>query len=207
MWDIDIHCLLYKNSPFFLPLEKQMKQEKVNFFTLPGSSNCGASRLKGFLSGTSPYVGYVDHDDLIQPGIFEKIRQILSQGYDWVYTDELLIDERDNPIKPGWSSNPELYPPEVLAFVNVNEVEYCHHIIVFRRDLIRLDMMFILPQLKELAESYLNKELGRSSNHFHLKEVGYFWRQHKDNWYRSLDVTKILESHLRKEATNANVER
>jgi hypothetical protein len=156
--------------------------------------------VNGFLTGTSPYVSFVDYDDLIQPGIFKKVVDILERGYDWVYTDQMLIDEFGNPLQPGWSSNPELYRPELLAFMKINDNdEHCHHIVAFKRGLLRLDHLFIMSQLSELTECYLFRELGRHSNFYHLKEIGYYWRQHEDNGFKKFFCYKTITEMLEKE--------
>lgn len=200
---IDVHCLVHKESPFFPSLVKQMKEEDVNFHIVKNGTNIGLGRVNGFLKGTSSYISFVDYDDLIQPGIFKKIVDILEQGYDWVYTDEVLIDEFDKSIQPGWSSNPELYGPEILSFVQVSNNDYCHHIVAFRRSLLRLDLIFIMEQLTELAECYLYKELGRNTNFYHLKEVGYYWRQHEDNGIKQFHAYKVITEMLERQNEQA----
>jgi len=196
---IDVHCLIHRDSSFFPLLEKQMKEENVNFYPIINGKNIGAGRVKGFLSGDNPYVSFVDYDDLIQPGIFEKIEYYLNKGFDWVYTDEMLIDEEGNEIQPGWSSNPELYSPELLLFMEASERQYCHHIVAFKKEILRLDHLFIMIQLSELAESYLFRELGRNNNFYHLKEIGYYWRQSEDNVYKQFTSYKLILELLNKE--------
>ncbi len=198
MSKIDVHCLTYKASPFFPLLKRQMKEENVSFHVIQNGDNIGEGRVRGFLIGDNPYLSFVDDDDLIQPGIFQKVEEVLFQGYDWVYTDEYLIDKDGDWIQPGWSSNPELYSPELLHFMEVTEGVHCHHLLIFKRELLTPYLIFIMLQLKELAESFLMKELGRHPNLYHLKEVGYYWRQHEENTFKSFRCYQFFEN-LRKE--------
>lgn len=183
---IDVHCLVHKESKFFPSLKVQMeKEEGVTFHIVRNGGNIGLGRVKGFLLGSSPYVSFVDYDDLISPGIFRELNSLLERGYDWVYTNEVVIDELGNELQPGWSSNPELYRKELLEFMEASPGVYCHHIVAFKRSLLKPPVFWIMTQLAELAESYLFKELGRSNNFYHLDKVGYYWRIHGDNGFRN----------------------
>jgi len=170
-----------------------MESEKdICFHIIPNGTNIGFGRVRGFLVGKSPYVSFVDYDDLIQPEIFFEINQILESGYDWCYTDEMLINEEGEELQPGWSSHPELYSPLLRSFQTFNSKDCCHHIVAFRRNLLRIDNLYIMRQLTELAEAYLYRELGRNNNYYHLQKVGYFWRQHENNGYKQFKAWKDL---------------
>lgn len=177
---IDVHCLVHTASvsKFEEELVEQMRHESdAKFHVIKNGSNIGLGRVAGFLTGTAPYVSYVDYDDLIEPGIFTEINEVMSSGVPWCYTDEMLIDVNGVHIKPGWSSNPELYSKDFLEYVKIRPVTHAHHILTFRRDLITPKMCFIMKQLSELSEEYLRTELAQY--HFeHIKKVGYYWRQH-----------------------------
>lgn len=190
---IDVHCLVYKNTRYFPELLKQIGNERnVNLYIIRNNDNIGKGRLKGFLTGNSPYVSLIDYDDLIQPGIFIEIEALLDRGCDCVYTDEVLIDENGEVLQPGWSSNPERYSPEILEAFDVGGGRYLHHLVAFRRELLRPYMALTLLQLHELAEPYLWKELGRVSEFYHLRQVGYYWRQHKDNGFKKFFCYKFF---------------
>jgi hypothetical protein len=189
---IDVHCLVYKESPYFSQIKAQMEaEEDVCFHVVPNGSNIGLGRAVGFLQGNAPYVSCVDYDDLIEPGIFTKINEVMESKIPWCYTDEMLIDEQGKHIQPGWSSNPKLYKHNVLQFVKVGN-EYVHHILTFRRDLLTLKMLYIMKQLCELPEEYLRTELGYYE-HTHIKEVGYYWRQHPENGMKKYQCYRDIE--------------
>lgn len=180
---IDVHCLIHTSeiTPYEEQIVAQMQNEKyANFHVVKNGSNIGLGRVVGFLTGKAPYVSYVDYDDLIEPGIFTKINEVMSSGIPWCYTDEVLIDEDGNFIKPGWSSHPELYSENVLQYVRVKPGVHVHHILTFRRDLITPKMCFIMKQLGELPEEYLRTELAAYDFEY-INEVGYYYRQHSNN--------------------------
>jgi len=179
---IDVHCLVYKIEDKFFPqiLSQIEREADVNFFIVRNGDNIGEGRIKGFLTGSNPYVSFVDYDDLIEPGIFTKINSVMETGVPWCYTDEVLIDEEGKVLQPGWSSNPELYRESVLTYVRLKKGVYPHHILTFRRELLTPRIVYIMRQLKELPEEYLKMELIQY-DFKHIHEVGYYWRQHKDN--------------------------
>lgn len=179
---IDVHCLTHKQDDRYFPLlKKQMEtEEDVCFHIVQNGNNIGLGRTAGFLRGDAPYVSYVDYDDLIEPGIFTKINEVMETGVPWCYTDEMLIDEEGKHLQPGWSSNPELYNETILGFMRINKNEHVHHIITFRRELFTPKMFYIMKQLHELPEVYLITELA-GYHHKHIHEVGCFWRQHADS--------------------------
>jgi len=178
---IDVHCLVHKEIKYFPILKRQMEKEDVNFFVINNGTNLGEGRIKGFTKGNSPYVSFVDYDDLVEPGIFNLIEKVLDSGYDWCYTDEMLIDKDGNYINPGWSSHPFLYHPYLLKFNKIGDNKYCHHILAFRRELITVEMLYILKQLSEYTISYIMGELSKHKNHYHIPCIGYYWRIHGDN--------------------------
>lgn len=188
---IDVHCLVYKEDGKYFPqLVDQMTREKnIIFRLISNGNNIGEGRVKGFLTGSSPYVSFVDYDDLIEPGIFTKINTVMESGAAWCYTNEMLIDEENRLIQPGWSSNPELYKESILGYLRINGNIYPHHIVAFRRELFIPRMLYIMKQLKELPEEYLHLELAQHKE-VHINEVGYYWRQHEHNGMKQYECYK-----------------
>jgi hypothetical protein len=191
---IDVHCLIHKYSPFFHKIHTQMSNEdNVNFHIINNTNLIGNGMCLGFSLGNSDYVSYVDYDDLIEPGIFKEIEDVMDQGYDWCYTDQKLIDENDNILQEGWSSCPELYNESILQFTRYNNIDCFHHILTFKRKLITLDIACMLKEMHELPETYLARELYRKSkNYKHINKIGYYWRQHQDNWYKKTSYYNYL---------------
>lgn len=207
---IDVHCLVHTANvtAYEEQIIAQMKQEKcANFHIIKNGKNIGLGRVCGFLTGNAPYVSYVDYDDLIEPGIFTKINEVMDTGIPWCYTDEVLVDKYGKYIKPGWSSNPELYPEEILSYVRVKPGVHVHHILTFRRDLITPKMCFIMKQLSELSEEYLRTELAAYDFH-HIEEVGYYYRQHENNTlnnYECYRFTKEMRNDSRVDCRRSEI--
>ena len=195
---IDVHCLAHTDSAtrYEEELITQMRNEKhINFHVLKNGRNIGLGRVCGFLAGDAPYVSYVDYDDLIEPGIFTKICEVMETGVPWCFTDEVLVDEEGKYIKPGWSSNPGLYPQSLLDYVRVRPGVHVHHILTFRRELLTPKVCFIMKQLYELPEEYLRTELAQY-DFVHIEEVGYYWRQHSDNTMPKYESYEFGRKHL-----------
>jgi hypothetical protein len=189
---IDVHCLIHKKSPFTPYLIKQMETEPaVTFHPIINGSNIGLGRAVGFTKGINPYVSFVDYDDMIESGIFTKINEVMEAGADWCYTDEVLIDRDGAILQPGWSSHPHLFSRSILDMVQIGLNEYANHIITLRRELLTPKILFIMKQLKELSEPYLFTELSKYER-THIKEIGYYWRQHEDNATKRLEYVQFL---------------
>lgn len=178
---IDVHCLIHKESEYFNLINEQMLSERdAKFYVLTNGSNIGLGRCRGFLTGTSPYVSYVDYDDLIEPGIFSIINKVMDSGAYWCYTNEALINKDGEILCEGWAKYPENFHPSIIDFVDLGAGVRPHHILTFRRELITPRMIYIMEQLSEHSEEFLRMELSRYPVNF-IDVIGYYWRQHDDS--------------------------
>lgn len=186
---IDVHCLFHPgtfekpNIDWFAKLCAQISNEpEVNFYPVYNKERIIPGRLKGYSLGDSPYVGFVDSDDLIEPGIFRKIHKAFEEGGEVVSCLENLIDSSGKTIMPGLVQAPQYYPEAVKKIFKLKNVN--HHILCFKRELLN-------PNYEHDSDTEL-KKLGlridddvfsaikdlKKRNCILIPEIGYYYRQH-----------------------------
>lgn len=170
---IDVHILTRpeQNNVWFAECLDSLKDEPVVLHILQGvKDHVGLGRIQGFSQGSCEWVSFVDPDDVVVPGIFSKVLEVISTNdVDAVFTEEIQVD----------ADLKQLYP--VRGFNT-------HHLMVFRRSLLTP----LLDDLKDFpikGDRYLATEFIKKHRAKPLHEVGYKWRIHESNWhkrYRSL---------------------
>jgi len=162
-----------------------LSDEPVNVYFVNGrKGRIGYGRAESLFLGKAPYIAFVDHDDEIEPGIFEKIKPLLEDDPVHVYTDEILMNAEGKPICHGWSVNPELLrmvPTDLVpTLYDDQNNKYFHHLNVFSRK----DAMSFVPELyngNRGIEGHLFQHLNKMGKVKYLSEVGYRWRLHQNN--------------------------
>lgn len=92
---VDIHIIIYQEPQWKINrCLESLRAEPVNIHIVSGKQEMPPfnGRRFGFSIGTAPYVGYVDPDDTIVPGCFQKLLKAISSGnYDAAYGWESAI--------------------------------------------------------------------------------------------------------------------
>lgn len=183
--DVIITTLPDSNKEWFSRCLYSLKDEPVNLYFVNGKrGKIGYGRAESLKCGSSPYMAFVDPDDEIEPGIFEKIIPLLSDNPVHVYTDEVLIDVDGNKIGYGWSINRnalEKVPSDLVPLLwDRQNMSYFHHLNVFNRD-VAMSYLLRLYDGHRGVEGFLFQHIGKFGIVKHLSEFGYRWRIHKDN--------------------------
>ncbi len=193
---IDIHILIHPtaNLQWLHEIVCQLDQEEgVNIFPIHNQLSIAEGRMEGYQLGSAPFVGFVDCDDLIEPGIFGKILAAFRDGAEVVSCNEQLMSEDGTRFTPGVLMMPSLYPPWVQSLFPYKDIN--HHIFCFRRELLNPD--YVADSAMVLAETALAlgdctyaavKDIG-SRKAVLIPEVGYYYRRHKGQ------VTAWMEEH------------
>lgn len=172
---IDLHILKTKKDPehLFQQCLKSLENEPINIFIEDGIiGDAGLARHLAYQKGTSEYVSYVDPDDLIVPGIFQKCIDAMTEDCAAVYSNEDLIDINGDFIRHGDQHN----LPWNYRQMRSNP-KFVHHVVVYKRELVEK----YTPHIKGFvmhSESLLNTLVseGGTRRFVHLNEVGYYWR-------------------------------
>lgn len=135
---------------------------------ISNNTNFGIEKSEG------EYIGFVDHDDTIEPDALDEILKVINKNPEagLIYTDEDKLSEDGkkylNPhYKPDWS-------PDLLTHVN-----YITHFSVIRKDL--LDSVGHLDPKKDGAQDYdlILKIADTGTEIVHIPKILYHWREAK----------------------------
>lgn len=171
---VDVHVLFLPETDQTLwgRCQESLKGEPVNLIMTEGiRGHVGKARAKGFLLGDSPYVSFIDPDDLVVPGAFDACIETLEANPNacGTFTDEILIDIDDKIIRPCFFSGCSWNPLHML------EAQYMHHILVMKREYV-LKHIVELEQWPNLAEFVLKGLLTQYGPWVHTNYIGYKWR-------------------------------
>lgn len=193
---VDVHIITRPtdNQKWLCQCIDSLEDEPVTVHLVDGvQGDTAAGRMKGFSQGNHPYVSFVDPDDYVRPGIFKKLVNVLERLPEAVmaYSDQVLVDEYSNEILPGWSADPSYFwahgqPISLLC----SQGQYIHHLNVMRRDAVTRCLP-LTP--KQGPEAVLFRKLARLGWLMHVPVVGYYWRQHANNTYKTYTDAEYRE--------------
>jgi hypothetical protein len=157
---IDVHVLTFSGTrPDWLDqCVKSIEAEGMTPHVVAGvEGNVGAGREKAYRLGDSEFVGYVDSDDYLLPGVARACLQGLEKYRHVVTLERKLWGDR----------MPKRVWPD-------------HHFTVYRR-------VDVLPLLSQMPDHpiHCDRLLIRKLCPRQLSFVGYVWRQHADQGHRS----------------------
>lgn len=171
---VDTHLLYLPDTdkPLMKECLQSLEGEPIVLHQVEGiPGHVGNARAKGFRCGNSPYVSFVDPDDLVVPGAFQACIDTLEANPEacGTYTDEVLIDKNGEPLRKGMLSERPWNPLQML------EPHYMHHILVMRREYVEqyLDELSKWPNMPEFI---LKALLTQNGPWVHTDRIGYKWR-------------------------------
>lgn len=171
--DVFILSLPGQNQEWFRYCLESLEREPITLHLLNGVvGHIGEGRRRGLLTGSAPYVAYVDPDDLVCRGAFSACVNALNTAPECVmaYTREARISE-GGVLLAEWDR--ALYEP---FFGTPDEAFRAHHLSVYRRAALpNLDFMLDYPTLPEQA---LKQRLWNNNFAF-VDRVGYQWRRYQ----------------------------
>lgn len=187
---IDVHILKTKkdSDDLFEMCLKSLENEPINIFIENGIiGDLGKARDLAFSKGSSEYVSYVDPDDLVVPGIFEKCLDLMTDDCAGVYSNETLIDIDGKIIREGCQHN-QIWTYEKMK----NDPRFVHGITILKRKLVEKYKSNIhgFVMHSDSLLKILVSENGKNP-FIHLNEVGYYWRQIKKD--RNIDYKKEIK--------------
>lgn len=159
---IDVHVLtLPGREPWLAECLQSLKNEPVTVCVVPvDAGHFPESRKKGYAEGTAEWVCYVDDDDRVIEGAFNKMIEAITENpqFDYFYMYEEMINESGNVI-----SRPMKAP---------------HHLIVYPRRFIAEHQDAFNHKNPDCE---LLKQIPRTAKVFCIETVGYQWRQHRNS--------------------------
>jgi len=131
---IDVHMLhLHRDDKAWMAeCIDRMVNEQINIHLIVGQEgNLMNARIGGYSIGRAPYVSYVDPDDLIEPGVFERCYEDLEKDRDLVgvYTQSSIINKDGTIVKEA------MQPFREWQYHNMfNSLFEIHQLVVIRRE-------------------------------------------------------------------------
>ena len=172
----------------FSALSRHVRVKFVPAGGISSANNYGLEMARG------DYVGFLDHDDLLDPGALAAMAEKFSEGFDAVYSDEdKLNDARGELVerfyKPDWS--PEYF----------RGVMYVGHLLCVRRELaakVQFDSTFDGVQDFEfmLRVGETGAKIG------HIPRVLYHWRKTPGSIAETSDAKPRIAALQQQAVTN-----
>lgn len=172
---IDIHVLTMRNYEGYGKRENLeyiqdiLAPEPVNLHivdvAVPGNES--HSRVQGISHGNAPWVGWVDPDDEIIPGTYQKLLDIVEDK------------------KFAWSN-------ELVKVFNAKNIQVSsrtnripHHMMIIHRDILDPNIFLKRRFAASMCIQYLAKD------GVHLNEIGYIWNEYRDSDCQLAQMTYI----------------
>jgi len=164
---IDVHILHLpnENKQWLKQCEESLVKEPIIIHNLNGiQGNIKKSRLDGFKLGTAPYVSFIDPDDYIIPGAFEKCLSALNPNICGVCTSYKIIDTE--------SATENIFEPRKCYEI--------HQLVVMNREDVLEAFEKYYDEIPDNGgnEIYLYSAMRQKKSWKHIKFCGYAWRDH-----------------------------
>ena len=182
------------------------RDARIRFARREENGGISVASNDGLALARGEWVGFLDHDDLLEPdALFEIVRILQSHpDADLIYSDEDRLTENgfEKPLlKPDWS------PDYFLSY------NYLSHFTCLRRALLE-EVGLFQPQYDGVQDYDLYLRVSERTNRiYHVPRVLYHWRRTAtstaDNIWRkpkALDAGKrAIEEHLRRRGEAGHV--
>lgn len=154
---IDIHVLTHSGTrqDWLDQCLASLEHEPCTVHVVEGvEGSVGAGRAKGYALGEHEFVGFVDSDDFVLPGVMDACLEAFASGAESVCTLE----------RAEFEGKPFFRAPQAG-----------HHLFACRRDVIApmLDHIATMPWLADML-------VARHLKPTQIDFVGYVWRLHAD---------------------------
>lgn len=192
IYPIDVHILHLpdENQHWWDLCQNSLQNHPINIFNCAGiPNNSPEARRLGYQHGTAPYVSFVDPDDIVSPGVFQKCLDVLENNPDicGVYTLSDTIDEYGNSIDVHFSHPFREWSIEIM---NNNLLEI-HQICVMRREYVETYYNYLyckIPQCNVYDNTMLYIHLATYKPWKALDFVGYTWRKRTDGTHLGKNI-------------------
>ena len=129
----------------------------------------GRARIAGIEQGDSEFIAFVDPDDLVAPGTFDRALEAFAPGVSAYYTNHWTCDEALEQ-KTTWFRR--LAPPVGFA-----QAAQMHHLVVYRREAI-MPYMGVLRGMVQGTEYVLALAALLEGRVVGTPRCDYYWRIH-----------------------------
>lgn len=165
-----------KASDEIMQYIQKIQQKDQRLITVQSDENQGIAKAsnKALKKAQGEYVLLVDQDDMLAPHAIVEVVQVLQErAYDFIYTDEDMIDERNKRFAPQFK--PDWSPHTLLSRMYVN------HLSIYRKE--HVDAVGGFRKQYDGSQDFdlLLRAAGRFQHVKHIPKVLYHWRTSKDS--------------------------
>lgn len=181
---IDVHILHTpnENQQWRAQCDESLIGHPINTHHIPGIiGDVRQSRRNGFSQGNAPYVSFVDPDDYVEPGVFQRcLDELLAYpSVCGVYTlsNKIIVNADGTESPPELLHNFQQWPLPVMG--RLLEI---HQIVVMKRECVKyvFDHHFDeIPKMQH-AETWMYWNMATRSPWRAIDFAGYNWRVRSD---------------------------
>ncbi len=193
------------------PLQKYLptlasRDSRIKILKLQGSRGISAALNRGIEHSRGEWIGFLDHDDLLEPDALFQTAKLLQQipEADLIYSDEDKLTEAgfDAPLfKPGWSPD---------FFLSCN---YLGHFVVVRRELVLRVGGFRSEFDSAQDYDFFFRVIEQTDRIHHIPRVLYHWRRSGGSsaispWQKPGQLAaarRAIEEHLQRKGIRGHV--
>ena len=186
---------------------KSIADERVKVIEVVENGGISANTNAGIDECTGDYIGFLDHDDTIDPRSLSLAADVINQrpSTDVIYSDQDLINLEGDYIGPVYKPSFNL---DLLRSTN-----YISHFLIAKAELIKRNKFN--PKLDGAQDFDLVLRLAEQTKSFeHIPEVLYHWRQSENSTalnpgsknYAQLAGLNSIQHHLDRLNINATAE-
>lgn len=186
---------------------KDIIDDRVKVVNVTENKGISANTNIGIESATGDFIGFMDHDDTIDPRTLSLIAERINEKpeTDVLYTDQDLIDLNGNYCSPTFKPS--------LNIDYLRSCNYISHFLVVRATLAKKNK-FNSELDGSQDHDYVLRLTEQTENFEHIEEVLYHWRQTENSTALSTDVKnyahlaglKAIQGHFDRLGINAQVE-
>lgn len=198
----DYECILYDDAstdPRVRPLLETFRAHprvRLQF----GETNLGISGAtnRAIAATTGRYVAFLDCDDLLEPNALERVARHIAKHpeADFIYTNRVDVDERDQIVETWDFINRSLGPPDQELLLGM----FASHLKAVRRDALRRAGLF-RSEFDSVQDYDLALRLSETGRFSFLREALYRHRVHPNQTTQlGLDRQKALAERAKNRA-------
>lgn len=186
--------------------EKKIKKivdnysDKLDIKYKASSKNLGISENTnaGMELATGEYIGFLDHDDLLVPTAIEDSLKKLESGFDVVYSDEDIVDEKGKAVNKLFKPD---FSPDLLYAQN-----YICHFLVVKREIVEKVGEFN-PEFDGAQDyDFILRITEQTQKIGHIQKILYHWLSTEESTSTNSDAKpyaqtaglKALDAHLKR---------
>lgn len=142
--------------------------------------------------GIAKYITFVDDDDTIIKDSLNTCLDLLNKtNFGVAFTDEQKIDSDSKIIFPDEKIRTGLTTRCVAMHPNI-----VHHLAMIRSDAVPKEIISEALKLGRGAEWLIKASAGLTNKAIHVKDFGYQWRQHGDNFHKTKEWTENYKTKM-----------